>query len=181
VDSQILGTAGNDSTAIAGLFTSSKKTAFAATWDGLVPAASTVDLIEKMKLQCENNKYRPDAVVINPTDLSAIGADKDQLDNSKNDRRVVYSAIGEPTFVCGLRVIKSTALTADTLAVLDSKQVLIGKRKDMTMEIGYDSDDFKVGKKTVNIKVRVAFGVRDAKAVIYSSGIAAAVASLLKS
>lgn len=180
VDGQVLGSAGDDSTAIAGLFTANKKTDFAATWDGTITSASIVDLVEKMKLQCEGNKYRPDVIGMNPTDISNLGSLKDQIDNSLTDRRVVYNVIGEPIYMCGMRIIKSTSVTADTMVVLDSKQIIIGKRKDMTLEIGYNAADFTEGQKTVVIKVRLAFGVRDKAAVIYSSGIVADVAAITK-
>jgi len=171
VDDQILGTAGDDSTAIAGLLTANKMTAFAATWDGTIPSAKIVDLIEKMKLQCLGNKYRPDTIVMNPTDLSNMGSEKDQLDNSITDRRVVYSTIGEPTYICGLEVKRSTSITANTMVVLDKTKLQIGDRRAMTLEFGYDADDFTVGKKTARLSVRLAFGVRDKAAVIYSADI----------
>ena len=178
VNDQILGTSGDESSAIAGLLTANKMTAFASTWNSTVPAASVVDVIEKMKLQGLGNKYPMDVVILNPTDLSGIGADKDQLDNSKTDRRVVYNQIGEPTFIAGLQVIRSTSITADTCVVLARNQVQIGDRRALALEFGYDSDDFKVGKKTARLSVRLAFGVRDKAAVIYCSGIAAAKADL---
>ena len=50
-------------------------------------------------------------------------------------------------------------------------QLLIGKRKEMTLEIGYNGTDFTEGQKTVVVKVRVAFAVRDAAAVVYSAAV----------
>jgi len=61
---------------------------------------------------------------------------------------------------------------------LDSSKTVIGKRKDMTLEIGYNGTDFTEGQKTVMIKVRVAFAVRDKAGVIYSDGLAAALATI---
>jgi hypothetical protein len=117
-------------------------------------------------------------VLMSPTDVNKLGAAKDQLDNSIRDRRVVFDITGEPTSVCGMKILKSTAITADDAVVLDSKQVMLGKRKDMTMEIGYNGTDLTEGQKTVVIKVRIAFGVRDAAAVIYTNGLAAAVSAI---
>lgn len=93
------------------------------------------------------------------------------MDNSITDRRVVYNLIGEPVAICGMRVLRSTSITANTAVVVDSKQLMLGKRKDMTMEIGYNAADLTEGQKTVVLKVRLAFGVRDKAAVIYSSAI----------
>jgi hypothetical protein len=180
VDTYVLGSAGNDTTAIAGILSSTKKTDFlsATTYAASINNANIIDVIATMKLQCESNKYLPDAVLMSPTDVNKLGAAKDQLDNSIRDRRVVFDITGEPTSVCGMKILKSTAITADDAVVLDSKQVMLGKRKDMTMEIGYNGTDLTEGQKTVVIKVRIAFGVRDAAAVIYTNGLAAAVSAI---
>lgn len=180
VDGYILGAAGDDASAIAGLLTANKKTDFAGatTYAGSIAAANEVDAIATMKLQCETNKYQPDVVLLNPSDVSKLGSKKDELNNSITDRRVVYSVTGEPTMVAGMRVIKSSAIDADNVVVLDSKQLMIGKRKEMTMEIGYNGTDLTEGQKTVVIKVRLAFGVRDKAAVIYAASLAQAVTDI---
>jgi hypothetical protein len=90
----------------------------------------------------------------------------------------VFDVIGNPVSVCGLRLITSTEIAQNALVVLDNKQVWIGRRKDMTMEIGHNGTDLTEGQKTVVIKIRVAFGVRDKAAVIYVSDITAAKAAL---
>lgn len=180
VDGYILGTAGDDSSAIAGLFTSTKHTDFASatTYATSIANANEIDVIATMKLQTETANHKPDVVVMNPVDINKLAAKKDQLDNSIADRRVAFSVLGEPVAVCGMRIIKSSAITADTLAVVDSQQLMIGKKKDMTMEIGYNAADFTEGQKTVVLKVRLAFGVRDPLAVTYCDGLAAAVSAI---
>jgi regulator of replication initiation timing len=181
IDTAILGTTGDDSSAIKALFSASgtyKFTAFASgtTYIASTTNANKIDVLSKMKLQCMASKYRPDTVIINPSDIESLAAEKDQLDNSKFDRRVIYNVLGEPASICGLRIVLSTAITADTIGVLDSKQLMIGKRKDLTMVMGYNGTDLTEGQQTVVLKVRLAFGVRDPLAVIYCSGLAAAVA-----
>jgi hypothetical protein len=180
VDGYVLGTAGDDSSAIAGLLTANKNTAFASstTYAASIASATEVDVIATMKLQCETNKYMPDVTLMSPDLISKLGAKKDQLDNSITDRRVVYSITGEPTMVCGMRILKSTAVAAASVVVLDSKQLMIGKRKDMTMEIGYNGTDLTEGQKTVVIKIRIAFGVRDKAAVIYAVDIDQAITDI---
>jgi hypothetical protein len=170
IDGYVLGTGGDDSSAIAGLLTANKKTDFAGatTFAATVKAANEIDVIATMKLQCELGKHMPDAVLVNPTLLSLLGAKKDELNNSIQDRRVVYNVTGEPTAICGMAVVKSAAIDAASVVVLDSKQCMLGKRKDMTMEILYNGTDATEGQKTVVIKTRLAFGVRDASAVIYA-------------
>jgi hypothetical protein len=181
IDTYILGSAGDDATAIAGILTANKNTAYATQFGaGTIDAAYIVDVIADAKLQCETNKYRPNVVYLNPTDVASLAAKKNTFEDSKTDKRVVYDAIGNPVAVCGLRVIISTAITTNTCIVIDIAQPWIGKRKDMTMEIGYNGTDLTEGQKTVVIKTRVAFGVRDKAGVIYVSDIATAANTLTK-
>lgn len=172
IDEDILGTTGNDSSAIAGLFTSNKHTDYAtATYENTVKGANMIDLIAKARLQCSTNKYLADVVIMNPDDVDNFAALKDADDNSILDRRVKWDANGMPSFVMGMRIIQSTAITANTLAVVDSKQLIIGNRKDMSLQIGLNGTDLTEGQRTVVIKIRLAFGVRDKAAVIYSDDI----------
>jgi hypothetical protein len=141
IDDYILGTTGDDSSAIKGLFSASgtyKFTAFASgtTYLAGTPNANKIDVIAKMKLQCKKSNYIPNTVILNASDIEALAAEKDQLDNSKFDRRLVYNAIGEPVAICGMRLVLSEAIAAASVAVCDSSQLMIGKRKDLTMEIG---------------------------------------------
>jgi hypothetical protein len=115
---------------------------------------------------------------MHPTDIDNMGALKDANDNSILDRRVKWDAIGNPSMVSGMKIIASTSQTVNTLGVVASKQVIIGMRKEMTLEIGHNSTDLTEGQKTVVIKIRLAFGVRDKAAIIYSDDIAADVAAI---
>jgi len=174
IDEFVLGTTGDDSTAIAGLFTSTKHTDFdTTTYASFAESATIIDVIAAAKAQVEAAKYKPDAVWMNPLDFAKWGALKNSLEDSLNDRRVAFNALGEPISVCGLLVRKSAYVTADTLAVVDSNQLWIGVRKDMTMEIGNNGTDLVEGQKTAVLKIRVAFGVRDKAGVVYSDAVTA--------
>lgn len=181
IDTKILATTGDDSSDIAGLFTANKMTAFdPASYVDYAENATIVDLARAMKLNCETNKYRPDHIWMNPLDVDKIAALKNAIEDSVMDRRVVFNSLGDPVSVSGMIIHKSTAITANTMAVLDSKQLMMGIRRDMTMEIGYNGTDLTEGQKTVVIKIRVAFGVRDKAAVIYCDDIASDVTSINK-
>ena len=179
VDGQLLGTAGDDSSALGGLFSNSvspvKHTDFdTSTYENTVAAGGNmVDLIGTMVLQVETAKYRPNVVIMNPADVKKLTEQRDANDNSISDRRVKYDAIGKATYVSGLRIMTSTDITADTMAVLDLNQLVIGRRREMNMKIGYNGTDFTEGQQTVRIDVRVAFACRDNAAVCYSDSIAA--------
>jgi hypothetical protein len=172
VDGQILGTAGDDSTALAGLGTANKHTDYSGSaYAAAIPGANMVDLIDLMASEVRANKYMPDFVVMNPQERLILGQLKDLLNNSISDRRITFDTLGRPVYVSGLRIFESTGITADTMFVGDSKQVLIGKRKDMTLEIGYNGTDLSEGQKTVVVKIRVAFAVRDKAAIVYSAAV----------
>ena len=179
VDGQLLGTSGDDSSALGGLFSNSvspvKHTDFdTSTYENTVAAGGNmVDLIGTMVLQVETAKYRPNVVFMNPADVKKLTEQRDANDNSISDRRVKYDAIGRATYVGGLRIITTTSITADTMSVLDMNQIVIGKRRDMNMKIGYNGTDFTEGQQTVRIDVRLAFACRDKAAVCYSDSIAA--------
>ena len=182
IDYQILGAAGNDTTTIKGMYEAgaTKYTAFASgsTYIAKVANANKVDVLSLMKDQAETSKYIADVIILNPTDVRLLAAEKDQLDNSKVDRRVVFDALGEPSAICGMLIKRNVNQTADTVTVLARNMVQIGDRKQMTLEVGYDGNDFTQGYKTVRINVRLAFAVRDPLAVIYCSGLAAAVTAI---
>jgi hypothetical protein len=131
-----------------------------------------------MKDQGETSKYILDEIILNPLTVRKLAAEKDQLDNSKVDRRVAFDALGEPVAICGMMIRRNTNLAADAAIVLSNKMVQIGDRKQMTLEVGYDGNDFTEGWKTVRINVRLAFAVRDALAVIYCSDLDAAVTDI---
>jgi HK97 family phage major capsid protein len=180
IDSKVLGSSGDDSTDIAGILTSTKRTAYAtALGAGTIDNATIIDVIADAKLQCENNKYRPTHVYLNPTDVAKVGAAKNTLGDSKGDRRVVFNSLGEPVSVCGLVILRSNAIASNACIVFDIKAPWIGRRKELTMEISNaNGTDFVENQKTVKFSVRLAFGVRDKAAIIYVSSISAAATAL---
>jgi len=169
IDYQILGSAGDDTATIKGLYAASKHTDFAGgtTYADTIPNANKVDVVVTMKLQAEAAGYMADALILNPLDIVKIAAEKDQLDNSKIDRRVVFDILGNPIAIGGLIIRKNSKQTVNTLTVVARKELQIGDRKAMTMEVGLDGNDFTEGYKTVRINVRLAFAVRDPLAVVY--------------
>jgi len=172
IDGQILGTAGDDSTAIAGLFTANKHTDYSgAAYAASIAGANMIDLIGTMASQAETAKYPSDAIIMNPAEIKILMELKDLLNNSISDRRISFDSLGRPVFVQGLRIFKTTGIAANTMAVVDTKQLIIGKRKEMTIEIAYNGTDLTEGQKTVIVKVRVAFAVRDKAAIIYSDDV----------
>jgi hypothetical protein len=180
IDGKIIRATGDDASDIKGILHADKSTAYAAVMALSVDDPYIVDVVADAKLQAENNKYRPNVVYLSPTEVAKLAAKKNSFEDSRSDKRVTYDALGNAVAVCGLRVISSTAMAVNTCLVLDITQTMVGRRRDMTMEIGYNGTDLTEGQKTVVIKIRVAFGVRDKAAIIYVSDIDAAVVALTK-
>ena len=179
IDSKILSANGDDSTDIKGLFHTDKSTAFSTTpYLASIEGANFVDVVACMKRTVESAKYRPNVVYLNPTDVLKLAAAKNTFEDSRIDRRVVFDAIGNPTMLYGLRIIQSEQIAANEACVMDINQTMIGRRLDMVMEIGYNGTDLTEGQKTVVIKIRLAFGVRDKSAIVYESDVAAAIVDI---
>ena len=179
IDSKILSANGDDSTDIKGLFHTDKSTAFSTTpYLASIEGANFVDVVACMKRTVESAKYRPKVVYLNPTDVLKLAAAKNTFEDSRIDRRVVFDATGNPTMLYGLRIIQSEQIAANAACVMDINQTMIGRRLDMVMEIGYNGTDLTEGQKTVVIKIRLAFGVRDKAAIVYESDVAAAIVDI---
>lgn len=181
IDTQILGSSGNDTTTIKGILAAGKNTAYDSTpFLDSYDSASIIDVISSAKLQAELAGMMPSHVYLSPGQVDIIAAQKNTFDDSRNDRRVAFDLIGRVIAVCGLRVIQSPKINSsnDELLVIDMRQPIIGVRKQMTMEIGYNGTDFVEGQKTVVIKVRLAFGVRNALGIVYVSNVHNAIADI---
>ena len=182
IDGYVLGTTGDDSTAIKGMRTTGstgKSTAFVpATYEDKVVGANVIDLVGKMKLSCLTNKYKPDTVWMNPSDIDDLSALKDQLDNSISDRRVRFDTMGNPVNIAGCIIKATTDMPADQCVVGMNVKNQLGVRKNMEFQIGLSGDNFRDGERTARISIRIAYAVRDKAAFIWSNGIAAAIATI---
>ena len=181
LDSKIYADSGNDTSDIMGMFVNgSKCTDFVpATYENSVVGANDIDTIEAMIASCETNKYMPDTVGLNPTDIrNKFNSLKNALNDSVKDNRVVF-VNGNLVSICGLRVIRSTAIAANSCFVgAINKVALLGIRKAMSMEIGLNGTDFTERQKTARIGMRVAFGVGDPLGIIYCSNMSSALETI---
>jgi hypothetical protein len=183
INSDVISGNGNGtSTGVASLISTNNKTDFDAAAHaaayGTIDGANVIDLIVAMKAKCESAEYIPNVVLLNPVDVYKIGALKNSLDDSVSDRRIAFNQFGEPVSVAGLAIIKSVAVTANQVVVMDRMQALIGKRRDLTLDMQRDGTDFTEGQITVRLSARLAFAVLDKAAVVYSDDIATDVAAI---
>lgn len=168
LDHKVLGAAGDDVTDIAGILTANKHFNFdASVYADSIEAANLVDVIEMSVDAVETNRYIPNAIYMNPRALKILAAAKNTLDDSRNDRRVAFGAQGQVVGVSGLTILRSPEIAVKAFITFDNRQPWIGKRKEMTMEIGLNGTDFRQGQKSVRIGIRCAFGVRDKMGICY--------------
>lgn len=183
IDGKVLGTAGDDVADIKGIRTTGatgKSTAYVTQFGAAsIDGAYIVDVIADAKMQAMLAGYIPNVVHLNPIEVAKLSAKKNTFDDSQKDNRVVYGITGEATFIDGMRVIKSKSVPTNQVLVYDYSLPWIGRRRDFTMEIGYNASDFVEDQKTVKISTRIAFGVRDKAGVIWVSDVDAAAAALL--
>lgn len=174
LDAKVYADAGNDTSDIMGLFVNgSKCTDFDGTvspYADSVIGANYIDLIEAMVANCESNGYEPDSVGLNATDVRLkFNSLKNELNDSVRDNRVVFTN-GVLTSICGLAVRRSSKITTNTCFVGAINQVaLLGMRKNLSLEFGYNSTDFTERQITARVGLRAAFGVGDPLGVVYCS------------
>jgi hypothetical protein len=180
IDSFVYSTAGDDSTSMKGMFAAAKSTAFVpGDYSTSVANANYIDVIEAMIAQVEANDYQAGVVGFNPKDIRLkFNSLKNQLDDSVKDNRLVFTN-GKLTGICGLSVVASPKITANTCFVGAVMNVaLLGINKNMTLEIGLNGTDFVEGQKTARIGMDLAFGVGDPLAIIYNSDMASSLGTI---
>lgn len=172
-------TSGNGTTAFYSLFSTENATAFVpGTFSQSVVDGNLIDLLSTMKLQAELTDFVPNFCVLTSTQIKSIKGLKDKNDNSILDRRVVFGAFGEPTYIDGLRIIRNNKMGADACVIGDSNQMDVCLRESMFIENGYTGDDFKEGNITTKASVRMSFGTLSPLAFIFSKKTAADIASI---
>lgn len=111
----------------------------------------------------EVGEFSASVVLLNPADVEMLDLDSlsDGAFRAANARG--YNA---PT-VWGLPVVTSHHVTAGKFFVLDSSYVQVWERAGVTVEMGYDADDFTHNRKTIRGNMRAALTVFNAGAVQY--------------
>jgi HK97 family phage major capsid protein len=130
-------------------------TAFAAgAFAGTVPGANEFDVLVASANQLALSNYRPDYIMLNPTDFHKILLSKD----TSNDYLVnsVYQGL-EPTFL-GIPVIMNTAITAGTFLIGNfAMGCQLFNRENLSLEFfREDGDNVKEGFVSVRLSERIA-------------------------
>lgn len=128
-----------------------------------IDSAQEFDVLIATLNQLRLDSYRPDAILLNPTDYAKIALLKDSQNNYLHGSG--FSGVN-PT-IDGISVTTSSAITAGEFHVLDS--VRFGRyynRIPLSVEIGLDGSDFSSGTRTALAVHRGTLAVFDIKACV---------------
>jgi len=173
--------AGDGSTVPYGMLSTAKYTAYDTTLRaGEVKAANIVNVIKNAVLQAEIAKKPINAVLLNQIDVATIEDLKDGNDNSVRLAGLVVDATGKLSYIYGLRVFKTSKVTANTAIFINTNESIeFGDKFNMETLIGYDkTEDFSKGIVTIQLETELAIGLGDVLTIIYCSDLATAAATL---
>jgi len=149
-DSQLYSGDGNAPN-LKGLYISATDTLFGSgSYNASVDNANVYDLIAALRsaMMGGNKKYSPTAVLMNPVDIF-----KFKVLKGTDGHYLLPPFVGpNGDTIMGMRVIESAQVTANTLALIDSKYGVIYDDGGIELEIGYVDDQFT--KDTMTIKAR---------------------------
>ena len=143
---------------ISGLTDTGNFTAFTA-----AAGASLADSVGKAQSSLQAAGWNPNVVVVNPADWDVArqskGTDGHYTAGSWRDPA--------PPAIWGLPVVTNAGITAGNMLVMDTSQVLLLDRQEVTVELGYAEDDFIRNKLRILAELRAGLAVLSPGAVLY--------------
>jgi hypothetical protein len=137
---------------------------------GLIDNANEIDVLGAAIVQIkEANQTMPTAILMNPRDVYNFRSTK----QSSTDKRYVERllTIGTTLVMDGVPIIESTVVTAGQFVVGDFSKATLYTKSPMTIEIGYDSDDFSKNFKTIRAEWRGALVVKHNDRTAFVKGV----------
>ncbi len=128
-------------------------TAFdAAEMAATVQDANEFDVLEAVALQVEKAYGKPNAVFVHPSTWRRMKTIKD--DNNRPLWKEYVEPNGDIVYD-GMRIIRTTAITAGNFVAGDFSVVNVLYRSGITVQIGLDGNDFTNNKKTILVEQRL--------------------------
>jgi len=185
LDTKMLSTNATAATDIVGLLGAGNYTDFnPATFAGTVSKANVVDVMKKMKLQARLANKKINAFLMHPSLIDEIETLKDVNGNYPLQLGVKIDANGKVSSIAGCAIIDNVNVPYDVttgkylIGVNTMESAEIGLRRDITMEIGWDTDDIRKRMVTVVFYIRVAFGIKDTGTIIVSDNVGADISTI---
>jgi len=124
---------------------------------GAIPNGNEFDVLRAAVKQAQVAEYFPNLIIIHPNELFRMDTAKD----SNGNYLLPYIFNGAPHNIAGVRVIASTAISADNFLVGDFQRgAQIFDRKGLTLEVASeDQDNFIKDLVTVKLTARMALPI----------------------
>jgi Skp family chaperone for outer membrane proteins len=144
---------------------------------GTVTSPNIIDVVAKAKLTLLLLDENPNFVVMHHNQIDETEGLKDADNNSIQDNRMKIMD-GNLEMLSKLKVIGNRKIGNNKLVIGDVREAVIGKRKNVTISLGYNGDDWTERMVTVRVDMRAAFAVRKKNAFAYVADIDQAITDL---
>jgi HK97 family phage major capsid protein len=154
IDTQLLSGAGTGNN-LTGIITNA--TAYAAgSFAGTIPTPNNFDVLRTAINQVRVNLFEPTYIVMHPTNVT-------QMDLAKaTDGHYVMPpfASNDGTIISGIRVVANTGVTLGTFLVGDFTKAGVRFKEGLTINVGYENDDFTKNLVTILAEARLVQRVK---------------------
>lgn len=154
IDAQVLSGSGVG-TNLTGIITNA--TAWAAGSFALsIPTPNKYDVLVTAINQVNNAQFMPNYIVLHPSDVAAMKLEKGTDGHYLIPR---FSAV-DGTMIEGIRVIENTGMTVDKFLVGDFTKSGVRFKEGITVNVGYENDDFTKNLVTILAEARLVHRVK---------------------
>lgn len=129
----------------------------AGTFASTVSAANRFDVIKVAVATIISNHFIPNYIVLNPLDVASMELTK------STDGHYVFPpfSTADGTRISGIPVIQNTGITAGDFLVGDFSKSNFRVRKDATLKVGYENDDFTKNLMTILVEARTVHYIKN--------------------
>lgn len=121
-----------------------------------IPSPSKWDVLRTAINQVRVNLFEPNYIVMHPSDVTAMELSKD----STGQYIMPPFAALDGTIVSGIRVIANTGVTIDKFLVGDFSKSGVRFKEGLTINVGYENDDFTKNLVTILAEARLVHRVK---------------------
>ncbi len=161
-----------------------------ASYAGLIPSATLIDLISVMGAQIrafgKENMFFPNVVTLNPKDHQLIKFLKDSIGNYVKTPMLVSSLFqdqGGRLYIDGMLLVANPLVPENEAYIFDSQKGTVYSRPGVGIEFAYENGtNFETDTVTLKVYERLNLLIRnvDANAFMHCSDIAAGIAAINK-
>ncbi|CAB4136406.1 major_cap_HK97, phage major capsid protein, HK97 family [uncultured Caudovirales phage] len=123
---------------------------------GAIPSPTKWDVLRTAINQVRVNLFEPNYIVMHPTDVTAMELSKD----STGQYIMPPFASVDGTIVSGIRVVANTGVTIDKFLVGDFTKSGVRFKEGLTINVGYENDDFTKNLVTILAEARLVHRVK---------------------